>query len=63
MASILIRGISGELKEQLRLQAAAHGRSVEADARELLKSGPTCPNQPAKNSPHPFARSLNRSEE
>ncbi|HEU5023096.1 MAG TPA: hypothetical protein VFT60_14445 [Bryobacteraceae bacterium] len=39
MASIVIRGLDDGLKRELRLRAASHGRSMESEARELLKSG------------------------
>lgn len=37
MASILIRQIDEATKTKLRLRAAGHGRSMEAEAREILK--------------------------
>lgn len=39
MASITIRNIDERVKRDLRKQAADHGRSLEAEAREILKSG------------------------
>jgi plasmid stability protein len=39
MAAITIRGLDEEVKKRLRQRAAAHGRSMEAEARELLKAG------------------------
>ena len=36
MASITIRNLDNNLKEQLRLQAAHHGRSMESEARLIL---------------------------
>jgi len=39
MASITIRGLDEGVKKRLRARAAAHGRSMEAEARELLKTG------------------------
>jgi len=39
MASITIRGLEISTKERLRRQAARHGRSMEAEAREILKRG------------------------
>ena len=41
MASITIRGLDEGVKKRLRSRAAAHGRSMEAEARELLKTGLT----------------------
>jgi plasmid stability protein len=36
MANLLVRGIDDELVQQLREQAAAHGRSAEAEHRAIL---------------------------
>ncbi len=38
MASLLIRDLDEVTEERLRIQAAHHGRSMEAEAREILKS-------------------------
>ena len=38
MASIIIRGLDDCVKDRLRLQAARHGRSMEQEAREILKA-------------------------
>jgi plasmid stability protein len=37
MASIVVRNIDDHLKARLRQQAARHGRSMEAEAREILR--------------------------
>jgi plasmid stability protein len=39
MASITIRKLDDTLKRELRRQAADNGRSLEAEAREILRSG------------------------
>ncbi len=39
MASITIRKLDDEIKKGLRRQAAENGRSVEAEAREILRIG------------------------
>jgi plasmid stability protein len=39
MASITIRKLNDEVKKDLRRQAAENGRSVEAEAREILSAG------------------------
>jgi antitoxin FitA len=39
VASILIRKVDESLKSKLRLRAARHGRSMEEEAREILKAG------------------------
>ncbi len=36
MASIIVRGLDDAVKQQLAQQAKAHGRSMEAEAREIL---------------------------
>lgn len=36
MASLTIRNLDNGLKAQLRLRAARHGRSMEAEARTIL---------------------------
>lgn len=36
MANLLVRGIDDSLVQRLREQAAAHGRSAEAEHREIL---------------------------
>src|SRR5258708_40322356 len=37
MASITIRGLDDELKQRLRLRAARNGRSMEDEARTILR--------------------------
>jgi antitoxin FitA len=39
MASITIRNLGDDLKKRLRLRAAEHGRSMEEEARVILKAG------------------------
>ena len=38
MATILIRRIDQRVKARLRVRAAHHGRSMEEEAREILRS-------------------------
>lgn len=38
MASITIRNLDDTLKSRLRIQAAVHGRSMEDEARDILRS-------------------------
>ncbi len=38
MASITIRNLDDALKSRLRVQAAVHGRSMEDEARDILRS-------------------------
>ena len=39
MASITVRKLDDNLKKDLRRQAAENGRSLEAEAREILRAG------------------------
>ena len=39
MAQLLVRNIDDSLKEELRAQAKAKGRSLEEEARSILKNG------------------------
>lgn len=39
MATLVIRDLDDEVKKRLRVQAAEHGRSMEAEAREILARG------------------------
>jgi len=38
VASITIRNLEDTLKSRLRIQAAVHGRSMEDEARDILRS-------------------------
>ena len=38
MASMTIRNLDEKLKARLRMQAAKHGRSMEDEARDILRS-------------------------
>lgn len=38
MASITIRNLDDKLKQRLRLRAAQHGRSMEDEARDILRT-------------------------
>jgi plasmid stability protein len=37
MASITIRNLDEEIKQRLRVRAAKHGRSMEEEARDILR--------------------------
>jgi len=39
VASITIRRLDDKVKAKLQVRAARHGRSMEAEAREILKAG------------------------
>jgi plasmid stability protein len=49
MASILIRNLDDGLKARLRVQAARNGRSMETEAREILKDGLSAERVPGPN--------------
>ena len=38
MAQLLVRNLEDDIKERLRVMAAAHGRSMEEEAREILRA-------------------------
>ena len=38
MASITIRNLDDSIKQQLRVRAAEHGRSMEEEARDILRT-------------------------
>lgn len=39
MASIVIRNLDDQVKQELRIRAAQNGRSMEAEARAILAQG------------------------
>ena len=45
MASITIRQLEENTKRKLRMRAARHGRSMEQEAREILKSALSQPEE------------------
>ena len=47
MASITIRNLDDALKRRLRIRAAEHGRSMEEEAREILRLVVGVPATPA----------------
>ena len=49
MGSILIRKVDERLKRKLRLRAAQHGRSMEDEARDILKAALAREAQPPRN--------------
>jgi antitoxin FitA len=46
MASITIRNFDDSLKRRLRIRAAQHGRSMEEEAREILRQAVGQPGAP-----------------
>jgi plasmid stability protein len=49
MASITIRRLPEDTKRRLRIRAARNGRSMEQEAREILKNELGQPAKPPKN--------------
>jgi len=49
MASITIRQLEENTKRKLRMRAAQHGRSMEQEAREILKSALRQPEEQSKD--------------
>ena len=49
MASITIRKLEERVKAKLRVRAAHHGRSMEEEAREILRCALTAEPPPAQN--------------
>jgi plasmid stability protein len=49
MASITIRQLEENTKRKLRIRAARHGRSMEQEAREILKSALSQPEEQSKD--------------
>lgn len=47
MASITIRNLEDPLKIKLRIRAAQHGRSMEDEARQILRTALTEERQPS----------------
>jgi antitoxin FitA len=56
MASLTIRRLDDAVKARLRVRAATHGRSMEEEAREILKAGLMATRAPRFN----FAQSIRR---
>jgi|HubBroStandDraft_4_1064222.scaffolds.fasta_scaffold3048352_1 plasmid stability protein len=49
MASITIRRLDHSIKAKSRVRAASRGRSMEQEAREILKAGLTSKTSPSLN--------------
>jgi antitoxin FitA len=49
MASITIRQLEENTKRKLRMRAARHGRSMEQEAREILKSALSQPEEQSRD--------------
>lgn len=41
MATVTVRGLDDEVRDRLRVRAARNGRSMEAEAREILRAAVT----------------------
>jgi plasmid stability protein len=49
MATLTIRNLDAALKERLSVRAAQHGRSMEAEIRDILQDTLKEPERPATN--------------
>jgi plasmid stability protein len=49
MATMTIRNIDDALKQRLRVRAATHGRSMEDEARDILRAALAAIEKPARN--------------
>jgi plasmid stability protein len=49
MATLTIRKLDAALKERLRVRAAQHGHSMEAEVRDILQDALNEPERPAVN--------------
>ena len=49
MASMTIRNLDDDLKRRLRMRAAAHGRSMEEEARDILRAALSEPSRESQN--------------
>lgn len=38
MAEVIVRGLDDDVRDRLRMRAAAHGQSMEAEIRDILTS-------------------------
>ncbi len=48
MATLTIRDLDDAVRNELRIRAARHGRSMEAEARAILKAAVTTPLEPGR---------------
>jgi len=49
MATLTVRNLDAALKERLRVRAAQHGHSMEAEVRDILQNTLNGPERPAVN--------------
>jgi plasmid stability protein len=59
MASITIRNLDDSLKSRLRVQAAVHGQSMEAEARDILR----CALNPEPQGPRNLSDAVHKPDE
>ena len=53
MGTLLIRNLDDSIKETIRVRAARHGRSMEAEARAILEEG-VSKSEPSEPREHPY---------
>jgi plasmid stability protein len=58
MATLTIRKLDDTLKARLRMRAARHGRSMEMEAREILREGLIAKSHPQINLAESIRRRL-----
>ncbi len=58
MSSITIRNLDPALKERLRVRAAQHGHSMEAEVRSILQTTLKQPDRPANRNLYERIRAL-----
>lgn len=46
MAAVSVRDLNDSVRERLRIRAAQHGRSMEAEIRDILTDAVTTPTDP-----------------
>ena len=52
MAQLVVRNLPDDVKERLKARAKRHGRSLEAEVREILSDVPELPPLPADARSH-----------
>lgn len=60
MASLMIRKLDDRIKSRLRVRAAQHGRSMEEEAREILRSALSQSKAPQENIAEAISRRFAR---
>lgn len=56
MAQVIVRDLEDDVKKHLQQRAKRHGRSMEAEIRDILRSAVATPTAPEKRFGTSFAR-------